>query len=272
MNPEDFKNDPIWNYLFGGNFGRDAGNVGRVGGDILSLLGLNPVTAHRNVSQRWGPIDEGFGRGDMGPFNDMALNSMIDVGQGAARFNQTQPFANLLPNNAIFAALQRARPNQRAIPRPLPGGVNPTLGQSSDGLYRPAPGAVKPPASAPYPPTLPPIAQPMKNKRAANTETQRQTPSSKIKAAVNPSEVQRNTPSTALPWGKPNNKPIPSGSGEDGGRKNTARGSEYVIKSGDTLNKIATQLGMKNWKDLVAKNPWISENPDLIMPGQKIVY
>ena len=41
----------------------------------------------------------------------------------------------------------------------------------------------------------------------------------------------------------------------------------YTVKAGDTLGKIAQAHGMANWKDLLAKNPALTSNPNLILPG-----
>jgi LysM repeat protein len=41
----------------------------------------------------------------------------------------------------------------------------------------------------------------------------------------------------------------------------------YTVQAGDTLGKIAQAHGMANWKDLLAKNPALVSNPNLILPG-----
>ncbi|MFR9801515.1 transglycosylase family protein [Pseudonocardia sp. RS010] len=41
----------------------------------------------------------------------------------------------------------------------------------------------------------------------------------------------------------------------------------YTVRPGDTLGKIAQAHGMANWKDLLAKNPSLVSNPNLILPG-----
>ncbi|WP_181784025.1 LysM peptidoglycan-binding domain-containing protein [Pseudonocardia pini] len=48
-------------------------------------------------------------------------------------------------------------------------------------------------------------------------------------------------------------------------------GGTYTVKSGDTLGKIASAHGLANWKDLLAKNPALAGNPNIIMPGQTLV-
>jgi resuscitation-promoting factor RpfA len=45
-------------------------------------------------------------------------------------------------------------------------------------------------------------------------------------------------------------------------------GGTYTVRAGDTLGKIAQAHGMANWKDLLAKNPALHGNPNIIMPGQ----
>lgn len=44
---------------------------------------------------------------------------------------------------------------------------------------------------------------------------------------------------------------------------------EYVVKSGDTLSKIASQMGT-NLQALLKANPQFQANPNLIKPGQKV--
>jgi resuscitation-promoting factor RpfA len=45
----------------------------------------------------------------------------------------------------------------------------------------------------------------------------------------------------------------------------------YVVKRGDSLSAIASRHHVAGgWKALVAKNPGLAANPNLIMPGQKI--
>ena len=43
----------------------------------------------------------------------------------------------------------------------------------------------------------------------------------------------------------------------------------YIIQRGDTLSKIASRFGIKDWRALWARNPQII-NPNLIYPGQRI--
>jgi resuscitation-promoting factor RpfA len=50
----------------------------------------------------------------------------------------------------------------------------------------------------------------------------------------------------------------------------TGTGS-YVVKSGDTLGKIAAAHNVSGgWKALYAANRGVVENPDLIFPGEKL--
>ena len=47
--------------------------------------------------------------------------------------------------------------------------------------------------------------------------------------------------------------------------------STYTVKRGDSLSKIAKQLGFKSWQDLYALNKSIiGSNPNLIYAGQKL--
>jgi nucleoid-associated protein YgaU len=45
--------------------------------------------------------------------------------------------------------------------------------------------------------------------------------------------------------------------------------TEYVVKSGDSLSKIASKYNLK-WKDIFEANKDIIKNPDLIQPGWKL--
>lgn len=60
---------------------------------------------------------------------------------------------------------------------------------------------------------------------------------------------------------------IPTGSGYDPGYYPPAGGT-YVVRSGDTLGKIAARIGV-SWRDILAVNPQIY-NPSLIYAGQVI--
>src|SRR5574341_652819 len=46
-------------------------------------------------------------------------------------------------------------------------------------------------------------------------------------------------------------------------------GGSYIVRSGDTLSRIAQQSGM-NLKQLLALNPQFQANPNLIRPGQTV--
>ena len=60
--------------------------------------------------------------------------------------------------------------------------------------------------------------------------------------------------------------------GGGGGDVTTGRGQEYVVKSGDSLSKIAKQFygDAKEWKRIYDVNRETIKNPDLIHPGQKL--
>jgi LysM repeat protein len=49
----------------------------------------------------------------------------------------------------------------------------------------------------------------------------------------------------------------------------SSRGGTYVVKSGDTLSRIASRQGLGSWRSLYDANPSI-RNPDLIFPGQRL--
>jgi nucleoid-associated protein YgaU len=54
-------------------------------------------------------------------------------------------------------------------------------------------------------------------------------------------------------------------------RTSTAGTGSYVVKSGDTLGKIASAHNLSGgWKALYAANRGTVENPDLIFPGEKL--
>jgi LysM repeat protein len=46
-------------------------------------------------------------------------------------------------------------------------------------------------------------------------------------------------------------------------------GGTYVVKSGDTLSRIAGRQGLGGWRSLYDANPSI-RNPNLIFPGQRL--
>ncbi|QIV87667.1 LysM peptidoglycan-binding domain-containing protein [Glutamicibacter mishrai] len=50
----------------------------------------------------------------------------------------------------------------------------------------------------------------------------------------------------------------------------TDSGKDYTVKSGDTLAKIADQLGVDDWRGLFVLNDDQLANPDLIMVGQTL--
>jgi LysM repeat protein len=49
----------------------------------------------------------------------------------------------------------------------------------------------------------------------------------------------------------------------------SSRGGTYVVKSGDTLSRIAGTQGLGSWRSLYDANPSI-KNPNLIFPGQRL--
>jgi nucleoid-associated protein YgaU len=50
-----------------------------------------------------------------------------------------------------------------------------------------------------------------------------------------------------------------------------ASGATYTVRSGDTMGKIASKLGVRGgWKRLAAANAATIANPNLIFPGQKL--
>ena len=49
----------------------------------------------------------------------------------------------------------------------------------------------------------------------------------------------------------------------------SSRGGTYLVKSGDTLSRIAGRQGLGSWRPLWDANPSI-KNPNLIFPGQRL--
>ena len=46
---------------------------------------------------------------------------------------------------------------------------------------------------------------------------------------------------------------------------------DYVVRRGDTLGSIAAAQGVSGgWKGIVAKNPSLAANPNLITVGQRL--
>ncbi|MEU4686628.1 transglycosylase family protein [Streptomyces xinghaiensis] len=73
--------------------------------------------------------------------------------------------------------------------------------------------------------------------------------------------------STAAPRSGPAAPAAPGGTGS-GGRRTAA----YTVAAGDTLSAIAQRLGAGDWKRLYAANRrTIGPDPDLILPGQRLV-
>ncbi|WP_306420766.1 LysM peptidoglycan-binding domain-containing protein [Arthrobacter sp. JCM 19049] len=52
--------------------------------------------------------------------------------------------------------------------------------------------------------------------------------------------------------------------------KATDSGKNYTVKAGDTLFKIAQDLGLDDWRSLFSVNSDKLSNPDLIFVGQTL--
>ena len=47
----------------------------------------------------------------------------------------------------------------------------------------------------------------------------------------------------------------------------------YIVKPGDSLSAIAKRLGLSGWQELYNRNKSvIGSNPNLIRPGQVLIY
>jgi resuscitation-promoting factor RpfA len=67
------------------------------------------------------------------------------------------------------------------------------------------------------------------------------------------------------------NAPSGGSDGEVRTVSSTSTSGNYVVKSGDTLGRIATANNVEGgWKALVEKNPALQGNPNSIKPGQKL--
>lgn len=68
-------------------------------------------------------------------------------------------------------------------------------------------------------------------------------------------------------------KTTPSGSPLGSPGTSTTSNREYVVKSGDSLSKIAKEFygNANDWKKIHEANRDTIKNPDLIHPGQKII-
>ncbi len=81
---------------------------------------------------------------------------------------------------------------------------------------------------------------------------------SKHAGATGESATQRSAPSDTIRLSAP-----------AAGSKATT--GSYVVKSGDTLGSIASANKVAGgWKSIVAKNPALAGNPNVISPGQKL--
>jgi nucleoid-associated protein YgaU len=112
-------------------------------------------------------------------------------------------------------------------------------------------------------------AWPVCGKRAGSTATPRTTTTApRTTERANRSE-RRSVPTTTTP--RTTRKHTTSGSDRTA-RTSAATGTgSYVVKSGDTLGKIAAAHHVSGgWKALYAANSGVVENPDLIFPGEKL--
>ncbi|HEY6745229.1 MAG TPA: transglycosylase family protein [Mycobacteriales bacterium] len=106
-------------------------------------------------------------------------------------------------------------------------------------------------------------ATPRKATTAAPKATERSTRTER----ANRSE-RRSVPSTATPR---TTKKHTTPSSDRVVRTSATGTGSYVVKSGDTLGKIASAHHVSGgWKALYAANRGVVENPDLIFPGEKL--
>ena len=273
MNPDIFQNDPIWNYLLGGGAGRDLGNVGNALGQGLSFLGLNPISEYQNIDRTWGPVNRGFANNDFGPFERLAKNRLLDAGESAVRFGQLPGIPSILPNNALLQIIAHARP------KPPMGAQNATVNPSQYAVPSPTKGIGK--KASPMPADAP-KKQSVSGPKAAGyamPPTAAKAPNRPNVAMNDPMNVPagRNRPNPELSAKQDKKNPKSAGAQVPAQEKRAqmtqdAPRGQYTIEAGDTLNGIAKKLGYTKWHDLLARNPWIRENPDLIKPGQVIDY
>jgi resuscitation-promoting factor RpfA len=116
-------------------------------------------------------------------------------------------------------------------------------------------------------------AWPVCGKRAgAATPRQATTAAPKVTERANRSE-RRSVPSTATPRTTTTKKHTTTTPSSDRvARTSVATGTgSYVVKSGDTLGRIAVAQHVSGgWKALYAANRGVVENPNLIFPGEKL--
>jgi resuscitation-promoting factor RpfA len=82
----------------------------------------------------------------------------------------------------------------------------------------------------------------------------------------------RPAPAKPAPVAKPAAKPVAKPVAKPAAKPAAAAtAGDYVVERGDCLSSIAAGHHVAGgWKALVAKNPGLAANPNLIMPGQKI--
>jgi nucleoid-associated protein YgaU len=118
-------------------------------------------------------------------------------------------------------------------------------------------------------------AWPVCGKRAgssAGSTPRTSTPQPRSSERANRSE-RRSTPSTSTPstTSSSTTKHSTTRHSDATVRTSTAGTGSYVVKSGDTLGKIAAANNVSGgWKALYAANRGTVQNPDLIFPGEKL--
>jgi hypothetical protein len=86
---------------------------------------------------------------------------------------------------------------------------------------------------------------------------------SKKAGATGESATQRSVPGATAPATAPLTIRLSAPTGATTGG--------YIVKAGDTLSSIASANEVAGgWKGIVAKNPALSGNPNMIMPGQQL--
>jgi nucleoid-associated protein YgaU len=116
-------------------------------------------------------------------------------------------------------------------------------------------------------------AWPVCGKRAGSTATPRKatTTAPRTTERANRSE-RRSVPTTTTPRTTTKKHTTTTSSDRTARPSVTTTGTgSYVVKSGDTLGKIAAAHHVSGgWKALYAANSGVVENPDLIFPGEKL--
>jgi hypothetical protein len=63
----------------------------------------------------------------------------------------------------------------------------------------------------------------------------------------------------------------PATGGDTGGDTDGDTGGDYVVRAGDTLGRIAAAQGVEGgWQAIVARNPSLAANPDMITVGRRL--